>query len=400
MLSTNSDASRHQAPRFNMWPPVSEKEIAAVVAVLRSGRLTAGTGSKTKEFEGEFTKWLNAKFGLTVTNGTVSLEIALRALGVQAGDEVITTPRSFIASASAIVLCGAKPVFADVDLESGNITASTIEQHINSRTKAILLVHLGGMPCEMNEILKLAQPLGIHIIEDCAQSHAATYFGQKTGTFGSFGSFSFFQDKILSTGGEGGFLATNDEALKSKAWRLREHGRDTNLHSKEAPLSRSTKHVAFGSNHRLTEMQAALGVVALTQLDRVVEERIQTSRLYTRLFKDFDCIRDPVVPKHIVNSRYRYYCYLRLDQLSSNWSRNRILSELATLGVPCSPGATPELYNEPAFSGTGFQPSSPLAGAAELGRTSIAFWVFPSQIREQFDYISSSIKSVITRATR
>ena len=243
-----------------MWPEYAEDEIEAVARVLRSGRVNYWTGEDVREFEREFADELGISRAIALANGTVSLELALEALGIGSGDEVITTPRTFIASASCAIMRGAMPMFADVDPESQNITAQTIERLISPRTRAIVLVHHAGWPCEMDAILELASAKGITVIEDCAQASGARYKGRPVGVFGTFGSFSYCQDKIISTGGEGGMLVTESQELWSRAWSFKDHGKSFDAMSRKAdgPAFRWV-HESFGTNWRMTGMQAAIG---------------------------------------------------------------------------------------------------------------------------------------------
>ncbi|MEL6368576.1 MAG: DegT/DnrJ/EryC1/StrS family aminotransferase, partial [Pseudomonadota bacterium] len=206
------------------WPVFSAREMEAVQAVLQSGKVNYWTGDQGKHFEQEFAEYCAAPFAIAAANGTVTLDMALRALRVGPGDEVIVTPRSYFASASAIALLGARPVFADVDLDSQNMTAETIAPALSERTRAILVVHLAGWPSDMRAIMELADSHGVAVIEDCAQAHGARIDGQHVGTFGSFGSFSFCQDKIMTTGGEGGMLITMNEELFEFVRSFKDHG--------------------------------------------------------------------------------------------------------------------------------------------------------------------------------
>ena len=203
---------------FAPWPAYEERAIAAAMGVLKSGKVNYHTGSEGKRFEEEFAAATDSKYAIAVANGTVALELALQAMEVGAGDEVIVPGRTFIASASCVAMRGATPVFADVSEESGTVTAETIERAIGRRTKAIIVVHLAGWPCEMDDILTLANRHCVKVIEDCAQAQGARYRGRPVGSFGDAAAFSFCQDKIMSTGGEGGMLVTSDRKVWNKAW--------------------------------------------------------------------------------------------------------------------------------------------------------------------------------------
>jgi dTDP-4-amino-4,6-dideoxygalactose transaminase len=196
---------------FSPWPCFSEEEVSAVATVLRSNRVNYWTGNECREFEKEFAAWCGTEYAIALANGTLALDLALRGLNIGPGDEVIVTPRTFIASVSCVVNAGATPVFADVDLESGNLCADTIQTALTPRTKAVICVHLAGWPCDMDPIMALAAQHGFKVIEDCAQAHGARYKGRSVGSIGHIGAWSFCQDKIMTTGGEGGMVTVNDE---------------------------------------------------------------------------------------------------------------------------------------------------------------------------------------------
>ena len=197
---------------FAKWPHFGGADIEAVAEVLRSGKINRWTGAKNAEFEKKICENANAKYAVALANGSVALECALRALGVGAGDEVITSCRTFVASASCAAMCGAKPVVADVDLNTQNITAESVEKCISPRTRAIVAVHHAGVPCDMDSITALAKSRNIFVVEDCAQAHGAVYKGRPVGSIGDIAAWSFCQDKIITTGGEGGAVSTNSEA--------------------------------------------------------------------------------------------------------------------------------------------------------------------------------------------
>ena len=251
---------KNKNAKLATWPQYSEEEKTAVQRVLSSGRVNYWTGEEGKKFEREFSSWCGAKYSIAVANGTVALDLALRGLGISEGDEVIVTPRSFIASVSSVISVGATPVFADVDLDSGNLNASTIKKKISKQTKAIICVHLGGLPCEMDKIIKLARESDIYIIEDCAQAHGAVYKKQSVGTLGDVAAWSFCQDKIMTTGGEGGMVTTNNKSLCAKMQSYKDHGKNFNKISKpQNKIGFRWIHDSFGTNFRMTEMQSAIG---------------------------------------------------------------------------------------------------------------------------------------------
>lgn len=212
-------------PTFAPWPSFSEEEAEAIKDILLSNKVNYWTGDECRIFEKEFAEWSGVKYSIALANGTLALEVALRALDIGPGDEVVVTPRTFIASISCVVNVGATPIFADVDPESGNITAETISKVLTSKTKGIICVHFAGWPCDMNPIMALSSLHNIKVIEDCAQAHGAMYKGRSVGSIGHIGAWSFCQDKIMTTGGEGGMVTTNDEILWRKMWAYKDHGK-------------------------------------------------------------------------------------------------------------------------------------------------------------------------------
>jgi len=254
MLNTN----------FSPWPDFSSEEADAVHRVLLSNKVNYWTGVETRQFEKEFAAFCNNRFAVALANGTLALDIALRALNIGPGDEVVVTPRTFIASISCVVNAGAVPVFADVEADSGNLSAKTIARVLTPKTKAVICVHLAGWPCDMDSIMSMAKARGIKVIEDCAQAHGAKYKGHSVGSIGSIGAWSFCQDKIMSTGGEGGMVTTNDEALWRAMWAFKDHGKsyEAVYERQHAPGFRWL-HERFGTNWRMLELQAVIGRIQL-----------------------------------------------------------------------------------------------------------------------------------------
>jgi dTDP-4-amino-4,6-dideoxygalactose transaminase len=389
------------AAAFPQWPQYSEEQIAAVAATLRSGHVNYWTGTEAREFEREYAQSVGARHAIAVANGTVTLELALTMLGVGAGDEVITTPRTFIASASCIVLRGAKPVFVDIDRDSQNLTAESIEQAITSRTKAIVLVHLAGWPCDMEPILDLANAYGIAVVEDCAQAHGAKYKGKAVGGFGTFGSFSFCQDKIITTGGEGGLLVTDNEELWARAWSYKDHGKsyDAVYRRAHGPGFRWL-HESFGTNWRMSEVQAVLGRLQLSRLAESVELRRRNASMLIDGLRGISCLRIPVPSADAYHSYYKFYAFLDLFQIGKAWTRNRIISEIASRGVPCFAGSCSEIYLEKAFDGHESRPAVRLQNARELGDTSLMLLVHPTLNQAHMTRTVEVVRDVLRLACR
>jgi len=383
------------------WPVFAEDEVSAVRQVLSSGRVNYWTGNEGKEFETLFAEKFGVKYAVAMANGTVTLQGCLRVLGIGYGDEVITTPRTFIATSSSVVLAGAKPIFADVDRDSGNITAETIAKLISPRTKAILPVHLAGWPCEMDPILDLAKAHGLFVIEDCAQSHGALYRGHHTGTFGHVSSWSFCQEKIMTTGGEGGMVGTNDEELWAKLWSLKDHGKSyAAVNGPHEGSGFRWVHESWGSNWRLTEMQSTIGKLQLEKLPEWTALRIRNASILEEALRPLSALRVPVVPSHMAHGYYKLYAYVQPEALRSDWSRDRLLQELREAGVPAIVGSCPEIYRERVFVDAGLSPAERLPVAQELGETSLMFQVHPTLPEHVMHQIGQTIQDCVAAATR
>lgn len=363
---------------FPPWPSFTEEEAEAVRQILLSNKVNYWTGNEGRAFEKEFAAWLGCKYAIALANGTVALDLALKVLGIGSGDEVVVTPRTFLASASCIVNAGAVPVFADVDPDSQNINAKTIREVLSPRTRAIICVHLAGWPCEMDEIMALAEERGIHVIEDCAQAHGAKYKGRAVGTIGHVGAWSFCQDKIMTTGGEGGMLTTNIEALWSRAWSYKDHGKSWDaVYNRPHPPGFRWLHDSFGTNWRLTEMQSAIGRIQLRKLSQWVETRRKNALSLTRCFSRIPALRVAGPPAEIEHSYYKYYVFVRPEMLKNDWNLDRVLEAINAEGVPCFTGSCSEIYLEKAFD-NGLRPQQRLKIAKELGETSLMFLVHPT----------------------
>jgi dTDP-4-amino-4,6-dideoxygalactose transaminase len=341
------------------WPSFSEDEIEAAAEVLRSGKVNYWTGPQGRFFESEFAEFTGCKYAISLANGTVALECALKALGVGPGDEVVTTSRTFIASASCAVMLGARPTMADIDHDSQNITAASIRNVLTPRTKAIVAVHLAGWPCEMDDILGLARERGIHVVEDCAQATGATYKGRPVGSLGDVAAFSFCQDKIITTAGEGGMVTTDSTELWNTMWSLKDHGKsyDAVYHYEHGPGFRWL-HESFGTNWRLTEVQSAVGRIGLRKLPEWLSIRRKYAQILTDEFTALPGLRVTTPPKHIEHAYYKYYVFLRPEALRPEWTRDRIAEAIKAKGVPCFSGSCSEIYLEKAFPPNGVHSSA------------------------------------------
>ena len=382
------------------WPFFENDEIEAAVRVLHSGQVNYWTGQEGRLFETEFAAFAGCKHAIALANGTVALQCALKALGIGPGDEVITTSRTFIASASCAVMVGARPIMADVDCDSQNFTAETIRKVLTPRTKAIVAVHLAGWPCEMDEILDLAHERDIKVVEDCAQAHAATYKGKPIGSFGHVAAFSFCQDKIMTTAGEGGMVTTNSTELWDSMWSLKDHGKSYSaVYDREHAPGFRWLHESFGTNWRLTEIQSAIGRLQLRKLPGWVEIRRRHAAMLSECFAQLPGLRVTTPPEHIGHSYYKYYAFVRREALRSGWDRDRIQGAIIARGVPCFSGSCSEIYLEKAFPRE-MRPKRRLPVARELGETSLMFLVHPTLELEQIEQTCEVVKQVMHEAIR
>jgi dTDP-4-amino-4,6-dideoxygalactose transaminase len=384
------------------WPSYSEEEIEAVATVLRSGRVNYWTGDECRAFEREFAAFAGAAHAVSLANGTLALDLALAALEIGPGDEVVVTPRTFIASISCVVNAGATPVFADVDRNSGNVSPATIAPVLSERTKAVIPVHLAGWPCDMVGILALCEPRGIAVIEDCAQAHGARIDGRSVGSFGAVGAWSFCQDKIITTGGEGGMVTTDDEGLWRKMWSFKDHGKDWDAkYNRQHPPGFQWLHESFGTNWRMLEMQAVIGRIQLRRLGDWTARRAAIAASYARALAPFaSAVRVPLPAAHLTHAWYRFYGYVRPEGLKPGWDRDRIVAEVIARGVPLLHGSCSEAYLEKAFDGTGWRPAQRLPGALELGESSLMFLTHPTLSDDDVARICAAVAEVLELAAR
>jgi dTDP-4-amino-4,6-dideoxygalactose transaminase len=387
---------------FSPWPQYSEEEALRIHEVLLSNKVNYWTGIECREFEKEFAAWANTQYAIALANGTIALDAALKAIGLSKGDEVIVTSRTFIASASAIVLHGGIPVFADVDEDSQNITAQTIRAVLTPKTKAIICVHLAGWPCDMDPILELAKEFNLYVIEDCAQAHGAQYKGRPVGSLGHIGTWSFCQDKIMTTGGEGGMVTTNDAQLWNTMWSYKDHGKSWDAVYKEPHQEPGFRwlHHSFGMNGRMLEIQAALGRIQLNHMPAWHQRRLENLKQIWHTATSLKGLRAPQMPAEILHAAYKCYVFVEEKNLLSGWSRCRILKEINERGVPCYHGSCSEIYLEKAFENTSWRPKNRLPVAARLGETSLMFLVHPNLLKSEIDKTCQVLEEVMKQATR
>ncbi|MGC3895536.1 DegT/DnrJ/EryC1/StrS family aminotransferase [Pseudomonas urmiensis] len=384
---------------FSPWPSFSEEEANRARDVILSNKVNYWTGDECRHFEKEFAQWAEVAHAVAVANGTVALDLALHALDIGHGDEVIVTSRTFLASVSSIVNAGAIPVFADIDPDSQNINAQSISTVLTSKTRAIICVHLAGWPCDMDPIMALAAKHGLKVIEDCAQAHGARYKERAVGSIGHIGAWSFCQDKIMTTGGEGGMVTTNDRQLWSRMWSYKDHGK-----SWEAVYERKHEpgfrwlHESFGTNWRMLEVQGAIGRIQLRRMPVWHARRVANAERIWACARELLGLRVPRTTSDSTHAAYKCYVFVEPDQLAEHWTRDRIISEIVTRGVPCFSGSCSEVYLERAFEGTDWRPAERLPIAKELGETSLMFLVHPTLTDEEIDKTCEVLRAVMSLA--
>lgn len=386
MLNTN----------YAPWPSFTQEEANAVSKTILSNKVNYWTGTECREFEKEFAEFTQTKYAVALTNGTVALDVALKALDISMGDDVIVTSRTFLASASAVVTAGANPIFADVELDSQNISRRTIEAVLTPNTKAIICVHLAGLMCDMDPIMALAEEKGVYVIEDCAQAHGAMYKGRPAGSIGHIGAWSFCQDKIMTTGGEGGMVTTNDKALWDKMWSYKDHGKSfDSIYNKQHPPGFRWVHDSFGTNWRMMEVQAVIGRIQLKRMPEWTKIRNRNMELILSAFDNSPYFTVNRPSEDYIHAAYKCYVQVNIDALPQGWDRDRIMNVINELGTPCYSGSCSEVYLEKAFDNTPWRPAKRLENAKRLGETSLMFLVHPTLTVENLNHAVKNIKSVI-----
>lgn len=386
---------------FPGWPHYDEEQAQAAHDIILSNQVNYHTGKRGKAFEKEFAEAMGTSYGVACSNGSVAIELALIGLGLQPGDEVVTTPRTFLASSSSCLLQDVRPVYADVDPDSGNITAKTIEAVLTPKTRAILPVHLGGWPCEMDAIMALAQEKGLHVIEDCAQAHGARYRGKSVGSLGDANPWSFCQDKIMTTGGEGGFVTCNDEDVWRRIWSFKDHGKDHHLvYHAEHPPGFRWLHASVGTNWRMTEVQAEIGRIQLRRLPEWRAARQRNAQVVMGRLGKLDAIRMPQVPDHMEHAQYRWYFYVRPEALKDGWDRDRIMVEAGERGVPIYSGSCGEIYLEKAIQDAGCAPAEPLPITRKIWGNALTLLTHPNLTEGHMHQMCDVVEALVREGTR
>jgi dTDP-4-amino-4,6-dideoxygalactose transaminase len=397
---------------FAPWPSFTNEEAEAVKRVLSSNKVNYWTGTETREFEKEFAVWCNVSHAVALANGTLALDVALKALGIGPGDEVVVTPRTFIASVSCVVNAGAVPVFADVESDSGNISAATIAKVVTPKTKAVICVHLAGWPCDMDPIMALSRQHGFKVIEDCAQAHGSRYKGQSVGSIGHVGAWSFCQDKIMTTAGEGGMVTTNSEALWRDMWAYKDHGKSYEaVYERQHPPGFRWLHESFGTNWRMLEIQAVVGRIQLKRMAQWQEKRAANAQAIANACAGYKALRVPTFKcntqtctdacaSSCVHANYKFYVYVNPMLLNEGWTRDKVRDAINAEGVACNQGSCSEVYLEKAFDDTGWRPKSRLPTAQQLGETSLMFLVHPTLTDADIQKTCNAIEHVMQKASK
>ncbi len=336
----------------NKWPQHSKKEIYKVLQILKNGNTNYLFGNEGIEFEKEFAEFSNSKYAVALSNGTVALDLAIKSLNLKKNSEIIVTPRSFIASASCILLNNLKPKFIDVDKNTHNITLEQISKSINKNTSAIICVHLGGMPCNMIEIMKFAKQNDLFVIEDCAQAHGAKIENRSVGSFADISTWSFCYDKIISTGGEGGMITTNNKKLYDFCWSYKDHGKN----KKKYVTAKKIKdgkfkflHDTLGNNFRLTEIQSGLGRIQLMKINQNIKRRNKFSKFIVNKLKDSKIYSFQNSNFSYQHAYYRLYINLNKNHILPKINNIKFINFLLEKNIICGSGSSSEIYKEKCF---------------------------------------------------
>ncbi len=357
-------------------PLIGDEEINAVIEVLKSGMLAHG--KEVEAFEREFAGYLGAKHGIAVTNGTAALDVALKALKIGPGDEVITSPFTFIASANSILFQGAKPVFADIDPKTFNLDPNEVLERINEKTKAIIVVHLYGQPADMKAFSEIAEDHKLYLVEDCAQAHGAEFDGRKVGTFGDIAAFSFYPTKNMTTG-EGGMVVTNDDELAYRAQLIRNHGQ-----------TKKYLHEELGYNLRMTNIAAAIGRVQLRKLDEWNEKRIENAKLLTDGIKRIGGLTPPYIDPRVKHVFHQYV--IRVED-EFPMSRDELAQKLREKGIGTGIHYPMPVHHQPFYQKLGY-PKDICQNAVEASKRVLSLPVHPSVSREDVEYILQTLEEL------
>ncbi len=383
------------------WPVYENDEIESVSNILKSGRVNYKTGQVGKKFEKEFASFCDCKYAVAIANGSLALTAAYASLDLSPGDEFITTPRTFIATTSSAVLLGLVPIFADVDINSGNITPENIEPLITKKTKAISVVHIAGWPADMEGICSLASKYNLKIIEDCSQAHGAQINGKSVGSFGDVSTWSCCQDKIISTGGEGGVVTTNSDLIYDFVLAYIDHGKSQNaIALNKNVMGYKWLHESFGNNFRLTEMQSQIGLIQLNKISNWTKIRARNALILYRAIKKINFVRIPIPEKKITHAWYKFYFYIKEELISEDWDRNKIINEINNRNMPAFHGGCSEIYLEKCFIKRNLGPTKRLPAAKELGESSIMLLIHPNIDEKNMINYANIVHQVLSLAVK
>ena len=358
---------------------INEEDIQAVIETLRSDYLT--TGPKIQEFERKVAGYCGARYAVAVSNGTAALHIACMAAGIGAGDQVITTPVTFVASANCVLYCGGTPVFADIDPKTYNIDPEDIRRKITDKTKAIVAVHFTGQPCEMDEIRRIAEEYNLIVIEDAAHALGADYKGKKIGSISDMTTLSFHPVKHITTA-EGGMVLTDNEELYRKLWLARTHGitRDTALmESGRADEPWYYEQISLGYNYRITDVQCALGISQMNRLDEFVEKRRRLVQRYNEAFQDVSGIITPYQKEGCHNSYHLYVIQITEE------SRKEVFQALRSAGIGVNVHYIP-VYTQPYYRSHGYADVC-CPNAEQYYQRAVSLPLYPELTDEEQDYV-------------
>jgi len=370
-------------------PWITKEDKKAVLEILNSRWLTGGL--KAREFEKLFADSIGVKHAVSVNSGTAALHLAIQTLDLKAGDEVIVPVFTYVATANAVLYNGAKPIFADIDSKTFNVSAESVLERITSKTKAITVVHYAGQSVDMEEILDVAEDHKLHVIEDCAHSLGSEYRGRKTGSIGIVGSFSFYPTKMITTL-EGGMLTTNEDWIERKARLLREHGMTRSALDREKTADWHYDVNEMGYNYRLNEVQAALGVSQLKRVEDGIKKRVEVARYYTRKLRRTN---GAITPYEAKDRTHVYHLYvIKILKEKCGLTRDELFEKLSAKGIGLSVHYTPlhllTFYKRIAGCTTGSFPN-----AEEVYSEVLSLPIFPTISRDQTDYVIKSIQDCL-----
>jgi len=353
---------------------IEKEEEQAVLDVLKSGVIAQGP--KVEEFEKNFADYCNTKYAVAVNSGTAALHLALMAMGIKEGDEVITTPFSFIASANCILYVNAKPVFADIDEKTFNISPESVKEKINSKTKAIIPVHLYGEPCDMKSIMEIAEECHLMILEDACQAHGAEYENKRVGSFGDAAAFSFYPTKNMTTS-EGGIITTDNKEIAEKAKIFRNHGQ-----------IKRYWHEFLGYNLRMTDISAAIGIEQLKKLDKFNQKRIENACYLTQKIEKISGINPPLVLKNVKHVFHQYTIKIE------NGRRDEINKKLNESGIGTGIHYPIPINEQPFYRKMNYNADETLA-AKEMAKKVLSLPIHPSVTKENLEYIAEKLEKIL-----